>query len=122
MARVALATANQHTIAVTGTNLTDAAVATMVSGANNGVEIPYDPTGEILLRNDSGASRQYTIKLSTKADLTAMGLTTPDLPVTVANNKDWLVPMNGAFKQTGSVVYVDCDGAGKIALVKRAAF
>ncbi len=119
MARTALLAANIHAMAVTGLNVTAGTltVQTMVLGDNNGVEIPYSPKRLILLRNDSGASATYTFKVKQPAEYTAIGSTIPDMTVTVVDDADWLVPINGLFNQSGDEVYVDCSVAGKIAAI-----
>lgn len=121
MARTDLLTANIHVkSANTGLNLTDAATQTMVLGADNGIETPYVPGADILLRNDTGGAAVYTVEVPTPTEQANIGLTTPDKTVSVATAKDVLLPMAAAYKQSDGNIYIDCDVAAKIAVIKSA--
>ena len=62
MARVAL-TEGIQTIPATGLNITDMTVQTLSTGAGNGVEVPYQLGTYLLLRNDTGGSAAFTLKV-----------------------------------------------------------
>lgn len=111
MARTAI---DRTAVPVTGLNLTDATFATLATGAGNGVEIPYREADVIVLRNDTGGSAVYTIKVRQPSQYSGQGITVPDKTVTVATGKIWLYLTDPIFKQTDSDLYIDCDVAGKV--------
>lgn len=111
MARTPIA---RTAIAVTGTNLTDATYTTMATGAGNGVEVPYHAGDVVVLSNATGGPAVYTIKIAQPAAYSALSLTVPDLAVTVATGKSWVIQLESIFRQSDSDLYVDCDVAGKI--------
>jgi len=117
MARVALSS-GVRTVPATGLNLTDMTTQTMVAGADNGVEVPYQQGTYLLLRNDTAGAAAYTIKVPTPAGMSARGITVPDVTVNVAVAKDMLYPVDALFRQSGDLVYVDCEQAAKIACIK----
>ena len=98
----------------TGFNLTDASFTTMSTGANNGVAFPYNGSNRIILRNDSGGSAAYTVKIPAVATYTALGVTIPDMTVTVATGKIWVLEPAAPMKQSDGSIYIDCDVAGKV--------
>ena len=116
MARAALAAV---TIPATGYNLTDSAdFATMSTGANNGKIIDYDAASRIVLKNTTGGAAVYTIKMVTPAQYSALGLTISDMTVTVATSKTWELKPHPAMQQADGDIYIDCDVAGSILVLK----
>ena len=118
MARTALTSGAQSTVPATGKNVTDMTVDTLATGAGNGVEVPYTQGAHLLLQNDTGGSAAFTVKVPTPTGMDARGITVPDITITVAVGKDWLYPLDGILRQTGDLVYVDCDVAGKVGLLQ----
>lgn len=113
MARTPItATAVPHT----GLNITDASFATLGAGANNGVTFPYDSNIRIILKNDTGGAATFTIKIPTPTTYSDIGVTVPDMTVSVANGKMYEfkgVSLNVGRQSDGSI-YIDCNVAGKV--------
>ncbi|MEZ4542107.1 MAG: hypothetical protein R3C43_19190 [Chloroflexota bacterium] len=102
-----------------GYNLTDsAALTTLATGAGNGVEIAYDPGTRIILKNPTGGAAAYTVKVPTPAEIAGLGSTVPDMTVTVAAGKSWILKPLAATRQAGGNIYIDCDVAGQVLVVK----
>lgn len=103
----------------TGYNLTDSAGFTALStGAGNGVSFALDGRDLIVLKNTTGGAAVFTIKVPTPAELTAKGVTVPDVTVTVAAAKSWVYKLSGIFGQADGDVYIDCDVAGSILVLR----
>lgn len=108
------------TVSDNGYNLTDSAsFATLGTGAGNGVSFEYSQRDLLVLKNGTGGSAVYTIKVPTPTAFSERGLTVPDETVTVATGKTWLYPMSAIFKQSDDAVYVDCDVAASILVMRR---
>lgn len=116
MARSTLAAVSIPTI---GYNLTDSAgFAALTPGANNGKIIDYDPAAVIVLKNTTGGAAVYTIKMVTPSPYSALGLTLSDMTVTVAAAKTWELKPHAAMQQADGDIYIDCDVAGSILVLK----
>lgn len=99
----------------TGYNLTDStSFATLGTGSDNGVSFAYDSNTLIFLKNDTGSSATYTVKVPTPGTYSGLGLTVPDMTVTVANGKTVILEPNSIFRQTDGSIYIDCSVAGKV--------
>lgn len=98
----------------TGLNLTDASFATLATGANNGVEVPYREADLLVLKNDTGGAAVFTLKVPQPAQYVGQGVTIPDKTVSVATAKQVLYPTAIVFKQPDGDIYIDCDVAGKV--------
>lgn len=98
----------------TGLNLTDATFATLATGANNGVEVPFREADLIVLKNDTGGAAVFTIKVPQPAQFAGQGVTIPDKTVNVATGKTLLYPSAQVFRQPAGAIYIDCDVAGKV--------
>ncbi len=109
------ATITAVAITDTGYNLTDSAgFTTMSTGAGNGVAFAQSGSDRIILKNDTGGAAVFTVKVPTPSGYTALGLTIPDMTVTVANGKTWVLEPHSLFRQSDGAIYIDCDVAGKI--------
>ncbi len=116
MARAALAAV---TIPATGYNLTDSSdFATLSTGAGNGRIIDYDAATRIVLKNTTGGAAVYTVKMVTPATYSALGLTISDMTVTVAAGKTWELKPHAAMEQADGKLYIDCDVAGSLLVLK----
>ena len=112
---MARATVTAVSITDTGYNLTDSAgFTTLSTGAGNGASFAYDGNNLIVLKNDTGGAAVYTVKVPTPSTYSGLSLTIPDMTVSVANGKTWLLEPNSVFRQSDGNVYIDCDVAGKI--------
>jgi len=100
----------------TGLNITDASFATLGAGASNGVTFPYDSNNRVILKNDTGGAATFTIKVPTPTIYSNVGVTVPDMTVSVANGKMYefkAVSLNVGRQSDGSI-YIDCNVAGKV--------
>lgn len=95
-----------------------ATFATMAAGANNGVTFDYTTGALAALRNTTGATAVFTVKVPTPAAFTAKGVTVPDVPVSVPNLRTVLYALSAIFQQPDGSVAVDCDAAGQIAIIR----
>jgi hypothetical protein len=99
----------------TGYNLTDSAdFATLGVGSGNGITVTFDPDDILILKNDTGGSAVFTLKVPGETKYSDKGITVPDETVTVANGKSWVYQLTGIYKQSDGKVYIDCDVAGKV--------
>lgn len=99
----------------TGYNLTDSAdFTTMTLGSGNGVAFVLTTSDRIILKNDSGSSATYTIKIPTPASYSSIGVTVPDMTVTVATGKSYVLEPPITARQSDGMIYIDCSVAGKI--------
>lgn len=115
MARTAITSAS---IANTGYNLTDSTgFSTLSTGSGNGVSFAYDSATLIYMKNDTGGSAVFTIKVPTPSTYSGLSLTIPDMTVTVANGKTVIMKPNAIFRQTDGSIYVECDVAGKVLIL-----
>lgn len=115
MTRAAIAA---NAITVTGYNVTDSAdTETLATGAGNGVEFDYNAANKLLLINGTGGDAVYTIKVRQEGEYSSLSITVPDLTVTVATGKTWIVPLQAIFKQSTGKVQIDCDVAGEVLLL-----
>ncbi len=118
MARVSLASASIHNVdRDVGTDLTAIAGDTIVTGADNGLIIPYTPSRLLVLRNETAGSAVVTIKTANPAGAAAVNLTVADKSVTVGIGLTLLYPASAIFRQVGEVVWLDCDVAIEVAAV-----
>lgn len=103
----------------TGYNLTDAADFTaMATGAGNGVEIVYDPATRVVLKNTTGGAAVFTVKIPTPSPYSAIGITLSDVTVSVTAGKTWLLRPHAVMKQADGKIYIDCDVAASILVLK----
>lgn len=104
------------TMTPSGYNLTDsAAFSTLVAGGGNGINCLVS-AGTIVLKNDSGGAAVFTIKTAPQAQLTALGLTTPNLTIAVANGKTYVLPLASQMLIL-SYITIECDVAGKVLIL-----
>lgn len=105
------------TLPDTGYNLTDSAdFTTLGAGAGNGVEVPFDANTRILLKNDTGGASTWTINVPTPSSYTAVGVTIPNMSISIANGKTWVLEPQAVFRQPSGMIYIDCSVAGKVLL------
>lgn len=114
MARVAVA---RTAVPVAGIVLEDAVFTTMVSGANNGVEIPYRAGDLLVLKNDTVGAAVYTIKSAQPSAYSVHSIVVPDKVAGVAAAKTRIIALDTIWKQADGDIYVDCDIAGKILMM-----
>jgi len=89
----------------------------MSTGAGNGVEFRLDPTDIIILKNTTGGTAVYTIKVPSPSGYSDKGVTVPDVTVSVAAGKTYLYKPSNIFKQSDGDMIVECDVAGDILVI-----
>jgi len=100
-----------------GTNLTDLAVTTMSTGSGNGKTFAHDNSDLIVLLNDTGGNATYTFIAEPVPSVTNLGGSITDPTVVVVTAKTHVLRPIAGIRQTDGDVYVDCDVAGKIAVL-----
>ena len=111
MARAAISTTS---IPDTGYNFTDGTGTTLSTGAGNGGEIDYDANTRIYLTNPTGGSSTWTIKIPTPTSYSALSVTIPDMSITIATGKTYVLKPAAVFRQADGKIYIDCSVAGKL--------
>lgn len=115
MARAAI---TADTLTAGGYNLTDSAdFTTLSTGDGNGVSFAYNSNDLLVLKNDTGGGAVFTIKVPTPTDYSSR-VTVNDESVSVAAAKTYLYKLTPIFKQSDGDVYVDCDIAGKVVVLR----
>jgi len=115
MARTSIAATD---LSKTGYNLSDSTdFTTLSSGSGNGITVNFDPDDILVLKNDTGGSAVFTLKVPGESKYSDKGITVPDETVTVADGKTWIYQVTGIFKQSDGKVYIDCDVAGKVLIL-----
>jgi hypothetical protein len=114
-----MATTAATVISISGDyNLTDSAdFETMTSGAGNGHTFSYRADRIVILKNDSGASRDYTVKMPTPGVYSAAGYTLADATVTVATGKSYVWRPAEVYASGGTIT-IECNGAGKLLILE----
>jgi len=101
----------------TGLNLTDATFQTMTTGSGNGSIWTHSDDDIVVLKNDTGGTATFTLKLSStaKTPATNYGSTVADPTVSVADGKTKLIRMDSSsFRDASGNATVECNVAGKI--------
>lgn len=111
MARAAISTTS---IPDTGYNFTDGTGTTLSTGAGNGGEIDYDANTRIYLTNPTGGSSTWTINIPTPTSYSALSVTIPDMLITIAAGKTYVLKPAAVSRQADGKVYIDCSVAGKL--------
>ena len=111
MARAAISTTS---IPDTGYNFTDGTGTTLSTGAGNGGEIDYDANTRIYLTNPTGGSSTGAIKIPTPTSHSALSVTIPDMSITIAAGKTYVLKPAAVSRQADGKVYIDCSVAGKL--------
>ena len=105
-------------IPAAGYNLTDSGdFVTLTAGSGNGVEFVFNANDRLLLKNDTGGAATFTLKVPPPSPYSGR-VTIPDETVPVADGKTWVYKLAAIFKQSDGKVYVECDVAGKVLLLR----
>lgn len=101
----------------TGIDLTAAETyASMTAGSGNGKTINSQNLDFIALYNTTGSTVTYTVKGATTQPMSDRSLTPPDMTVSVANGKCFIVPLSSLFI-AGDTITVECSGTAYIAAI-----
>lgn len=117
MARTALTKIAPTDWTSNGTNLTDLSYTTMSTGSGNGKTFAHDNTDMIVLLNDTGGNATYTIIAEPVPSVTDLGGSITDPTVVVVTAKTHVFRPIAGIRQSDGDVYIDCDVAGKIAVL-----
>lgn len=103
-----------HTSA--GYNLTDSAdFTTLVAGSGNGVQCTHEDDLIVVLKNDTGGSATFTLKIPASSSLTTYGGAITSPTVVVANGKLVQLRLDSLFRSgTTGYVTIECNVAGKV--------
>lgn len=91
----------------------------LVAGSNNGKYFSFNDSELLLLYNDTGGAATFTIPLTEPDDYSALNVTLNDKTISVDNTDHKISVVSSKYKDSDNYINVDCDVAGKIAVVKR---
>lgn len=111
------ATIGRTAVPDTGLNLTDASFATLGTGSGNGIEVPFRESDLLVLKNDTGGAAVFTLKVPQPTKFSNQSITVPDKTVSIATGKTWVYPTAVLYRQSDGDIYIDCDVAGKVAVL-----
>jgi len=97
----------------------DISWTTLVAGSSNGRYFSFNDAEMLLIYNDTGGSATFTIPLTEGDDLDALNITLNDKTISCDNNDHQFCVVSSKYKDADNYINVDCDVAGKIAVVKR---
>lgn len=103
----------------TGIVPADVTYTTMTSGTGNGVEFSFPDCEQVILFNDTGGAATYTFLVPEPDKYNELGITFNDKTFTVDNLDFVFVHPNSRYQNSAQQMQVNCDVAGKIAVVKR---
>jgi len=102
---------------VTGVNLTDLSYTALTPGSNNGATWAHLESDLIVLSNETAGDAVYTFVLTTPAAYSQFGGSLTSGTITIAAGVKQIVRVNDVLKDANGLVNVDCDVAGKIAVL-----
>ena len=97
----------------------DISWTTLAAGSNNGRYFSFNDAEMLLIYNDTGGAATFTIPLTEGDDLDALNITFNDKTISCDNNDHQFCVVSSKYKDADNYINVDCDVAGKIAVVKR---
>jgi len=97
----------------------DISWTTLVAGSSNGRYFSFNDAEMLLIYNDTGGAATFTIPLTEGDDLDALNITFNDKTISCDNNDHQFCVVSSKYKDADNYINVDCDVAGKIAVVKR---
>lgn len=120
MARTELTTANFIDLASTPEIVVqDITWTALTAGSNNGRYFSFNDAECLLLYNDTGGAASFTIPLTEGDDLDALNITLNDKTIALDNTDHKLCVVSSKYMDGNRNINIDCDVAGKIAVVKR---
>lgn len=105
---------------VTGVNLTDLSYTALTLGANNGKTWAHLESDLIVLSNETAGDAVYTFVLTTPSAYSQFGGSLASGTITLAAGVKQIVRVNDVVKDATGLINVDCDVAGKIAVLDMA--
>jgi hypothetical protein len=97
----------------------DISWTTLVAGSSNGRYFSFNDAEMLLIYNDTGGAATFTIPLTEGDDLDALNITFNDKTISCDNNDHQFCVVSSKYKDADNYINVDCDVAGKIAVVKK---
>lgn len=97
----------------------DISWTTLVAGSSNGRYFSFNDAEMLLIYNDTGGAATFTIPLTEGDDLDALNITFNDKTISLDDTDHKICVVSSKYKDADNYINVDCDVAGKIAVVKR---
>lgn len=98
----------------------DVTYTTLTAGSGNGVKLSFPDCEQIILYNDTGGAATFTFVLDEPDNYDTLGITFNDKTFSVDNGDFCLVHPDSRYTDgEDNMIYIDCDVAGKVAVVKR---
>lgn len=91
----------------------------LTAGSNNGRYFSFNDSECLLLYNDTGGAASFTIPLTEPDDYSDLNVTFNDKTIALDNTDHKLCVVSSKYKDSTGYINVDCDVAGKIAVVKK---
>ena len=93
----------------------------LTAGSDNGVYFSFNDAEAFLIYNDTGGAASFTIPLTEDSDLSALNITYNDKTVALDDTDHKFCIVSSKYKDASSppVIAIDCDVAGKVAVLKR---
>lgn len=120
MARTELTTANFIDLESTPEFIVESITwTTLTAGSNNGKYFSFNDAEMLLIYNDTGGAATFTIPLTESSDMSALSITYNDKTIALSTANHKVCVVSSKYKDGSNYVNIDCDVAGKIAVVKR---
>lgn len=99
-----------------GYAFTDSAdFATLSTGSGNGVDFAYEDDLLVALKNDTGGSATFTLKIPANAQISTNGGSITSPTRVVADGKTFLMRLDKVFRDGATgLVTIECNVAGKV--------
>lgn len=97
----------------------DVTFTTLTAGSNNGGYFSFADSEMLILYNDTGGAATFTIPLTEPTNYNTLGVTFNDKTFPVDNGDFCLVHPDSRYQDDDGYINLDCDVAGKFAVVKR---
>lgn len=91
---------------------------TLSTGEGNGVQFNFDIKSVIFLKNDTGGNASFSIVLRDNPEITAIGAFIQSPTVVVPDGSTVIYKPRTEYKQVNGLMYIDCDVAGKVLVLK----
>ena len=97
----------------------DIAWTALTPGTDNGRFFSFNDAEALLIYNDTGGAASFTLPLTEGSDLSALNITYNDKAISLDNNDHKLCVVSSKYKDGDGYINIDCDVAGKFAVIKR---
>jgi len=117
MTRAAVSSKQTISRNLTGTNLASVSFTTLSTGSGNGRYWTHSQGDVVLLKNDTGGPATFTVVFTAPAQYTQFGMTIASPTIVVADGKTVAVRLGELLQDTSGQILLDCDVAGKVAIL-----